>query len=229
MKRFLGGLLVCLILAGLCTAGFAAGKLNVEQENFWVVGSYAYCYARVRNVGDKPIKVQAAILEVFDAEGENITSTDYQESFARYLQPDEYTYVSMYVRLEPEQIAMVDDYMLTVVGKSDRDYISVRYPVVTRFEPKTKDGSSVYDYMFGTMTNDTDSVVFAPYMVLALLDAEDNILYITNNSLSSYYGLEPGSVLTYRPYVSSDFRRMFEEKELVPVKVDAIAYKNVEN
>ena len=48
----------------------AAGKLSVEQENFHVIQSYSvygYTYAKVANVGDKPIKINTGLLEIFDA------------------------------------------------------------------------------------------------------------------------------------------------------------------
>ena len=76
--------MVCLLLAcmmTLCSASaLAAGKLSVTQENFHYVENYwnyGYAYAKVENVGDKPIKVNAGVLEIYDADGEVITSTDY--------------------------------------------------------------------------------------------------------------------------------------------------------
>ena len=85
---------VCLMLAMmLCLASvpaLAAGKLNVTQENYHFVvsyGRYVYAYAKVENSGDRPIKVNAGVLEIYDENGDVLSSTDYHNAYATYLQP----------------------------------------------------------------------------------------------------------------------------------------------
>ena len=81
--------IVCFLLSlFLClsaVSAFAAGKLSVTKENFHYVTSfwnYGYAYAKVENVGDKPIKVNAGVLEIYDANGEALTSADYVQAYA---------------------------------------------------------------------------------------------------------------------------------------------------
>ena len=231
MKRILVALLVVTMLVGSLPA-FAAGKISVVQENFHVVDSYSiygYAYAKVQNVGDKPIKVNAGLLEIFDAEGDTLTSDDYLRSYAEYLQPDEYTYVCMDEKVEVEAVTEVDDYILTVSGKSDTGKRSIRLPVETSYEPDVKQGYSTYNYMTALVTNDTEDTLFDITVLLVLLDDEDNILYMESDSMYSSKGLTPGSSIVVREDVSSSFMDYFAAKGYTPSKVDAIAYVNVSN
>lgn len=231
MKKSLVALFLALTLLLSATSAFAAGKLNVTQENFHVLerynDTYGYAYARVENIGNRPIKVNACILEIFDENGDVLTSTDSFSSYARYLQPGEYTYVNASDECEDVEVAAVDDYMLTVTGKNENEYVSKRLPVVTNYEEDVKNGYNTYDYMYADVTNDTEEIVYDITVMMALLDAEDNILYVTSSSLGSSEGLMPGSTLRIRLSVDSYFVTYIEKNEFVPVKVDAIAYTNV--
>ena len=228
MKKFLLVLMV-LVMSCTCVSAMAAGKLRVENENFYAIEEYStiygYTFARVENVGDKPIMVNACIMEVFDENGEPITSTDSYNSYVRYLNPNEYTYLRMSSKVEgittPEG---ADDYMLTVTGKSKTDYNAYRMPCTTQLEKNVKSGYYTYDYMYATFTNDTDKEIYDVRIVMALLDADDNILYVTGDNLGTTYALMPGSSMTAQFSVDSDFVKMYADKGIDPVRVDAIAY-----
>lgn len=229
MKKFLALCLVLMVMS--MGAACAAGKLNVEQENFHVVDSYSvygYGFAKVANSGDKPIKINTCLLEVFNADGDALTSTDYFSSHAEYLQPGEYTYLQIYDEVEDVEASEVDDYMLTVTGKADTDYVTKRFACTTSYEPNVKSGYWNYNYMYATFTNDTDQPVYDITVVLALLDAEGNILYMDDSTMYSDKAVMPGSSITIRKDVSSSFIEYFEKNGLTPVSVDAIAYVNVE-
>ncbi len=93
MKKILAFCLALLMVFSVSSA-FAAGKLQIQQENFCVISIYrlyGYVYAKVANVGDKPIAVNTALLEIYNADGDALTSTDYCYTSAKYLQPNEYT------------------------------------------------------------------------------------------------------------------------------------------
>ena len=221
--------LACLLLAFVLCLGsmsaFAAGKLSVTKENFHYVTSYwnyGYTYAKVENVGDKPIKVNAGVLEIYDANGEVLTSADYVQAYATYLQPGEYTYVEMYDELEDGQIP--DDYMMTLTGKSENEQIAYRLPVEATFELGVQHGWWEYDYLYATVTNPTEDILYNAEVVFALLDAEGNIIYIESKELYSEVGIMPGQSLMIRKEISSTFMEYFESKGIVPAKVDALAY-----
>lgn len=230
MKKIL--VLMMVLAIALCSVpAFAAGKLSVEQENFHVIQSYSvygYAYAKLANVGDKPIKVNTGLLEIFDADGEALTSTDYYSDYAEYLQPDEYTYIALSDEVEDVEPSDVDDYMLTVTGKADTDYISYRFPCTTSYAPNVEEGYWTYNYMYATFTNNTEEPVYDISVVLVLLDAEGNILYMDDADMYSDKAVMPGSSITVRKDVSSNFIEYFEKNGLVPASVDAIAYVNLE-
>lgn len=230
MKK-IAALVLALVMILSATSSFAAGKLRVEQENFHVVpfyGTYGYCYAKVANVGDKPIKVNTGLLEIFNADGDALTSTDYYDGYAEYLAPGEYTYVSLYDEVEDVEPSAVADYMLTITGKADNDYTIRRFPCTSSYEANVQDGYWTYNYMYATYTNDTDKPVYGISLVMALLDAEGNILYIEDDDLYNERGLMPGSSMTIRKDVSSSFMEYFEKNGLVPASVDAFAFVKVE-
>ncbi len=220
LALFLAAVMLCMAIPA-----FAAGKLSVVKENFHFIPSYfsyGYVYAKVENVGDRPIKVNAGVLELYDAEGEVLTSTDYMNAYATYLQPGEYTYVKMYEDVEDGQVAA--DYMLNLTGKSASDQIAVRLPVQTDMALSVVEGWWTYNYIYATVTNNTDETVYSIEVVLAVLDADGNILHIEEKELYSEIGLLPGSSVTIRKDISSTYMDYFAANGLVPASVDAIAY-----
>ena len=223
MKKVISVLLVILLLSVSATT-YAAGKLSVEQENFHVISSYwtyGYAYAKVTNAGDKAIKVNAGVLEIYDEAGDVITSSDYLSAYAEYLEPGEYTYVKMYSEITSGKAA---DYTMTLTGKSDNSKHTVRLPVETDLQLGVKDGWWTYDYMYATVTNDTDKPLYGIRVVLALLDAEGNILNIDDESMYDDKALTPGSSMIVRKSISSTFMDYYKANGIVPASVDAIAY-----
>lgn len=230
MKKIVAILLTVMLIIGCCPA-FAAGRLSVVQENFhYIPGywNYGYVYTKVENIGDRPIKVNAGVLEMYDANGEVITSTDYVNAFATYLMPGEYTYVKMYEDFD-EDAAVPNDYMVTLTGKSDSSKVALRLPVESNLAMHVVDGWREYNYMYATVTNNTDEVLFDVNVALALLDAEGNILYVDSHNTYSTLGINPGSTVTIRVDINSSFMDYFEANEIVPASVDAIAYVLIDN
>lgn len=231
MKKLLSVILAVALLVCLSVSpAFAAGKLSVVKENYYTVAGYStygYLFAKVENVGDKPIKLNAGVLEIYDANGDALTSSDYVYNCARYLQPGEYTYAQMYAQLEDG--ATPADYMVTFTGKSDSDYTDVRLPVTTDLKLNVEDGWWIHNYMYATVTNNTDADVYGINVVLALLDAEGNILYMDADSLYSERALTPGSSMIIRKDIPSAFIEHFTANGIVPASVDAFAYVEVSN
>ncbi len=224
MKKVVA-LVLALTLVLAAVPALAAGKLNVTQENFWFIDGtwdYGYCYARVENSGDKEIKVNAGVLEIYNADGDAITSTDYLSAYAKYLKPGEYTYVKMYAEVEGDVVP--DDHMMTLTGKSDKKETVARLPVTTELALDVSNGYWTNDYMMATVTNNTDAPLYKIEVVLALLDAEGNILYIDSKDMYSELALMPGSSMIVRKEISSAFMEYFEANGIVPASVDAIAY-----
>ena len=227
MKKVISMLLVLILLCATVPA-LAAGKLSTTQENFWVISSYwtyAYAYAKVENVGNKPINVNAGVLEVYDENGDVITSSDYLSTYAKCLQPGEYTYVSISKEIElAEDVGKPDDYMLTITGKTDDSSSTLRLPAESRLSLGESNGYWKEDYMYATVTNNTDDIVYNISTVFALLDEEGKILYVANDSLYNSHGLTPGSSIVVKAEISSSFMDYFSAKNIKPTTVDVIAY-----
>lgn len=231
MKKLLTAIFSVVLLLSTSPA-LAAGKISVMQENFYTLNNYsdyAYVFAKVQNVGNKTIKVHAGILEVFDEAGENLTSTDRLYSYAKNLEPDEYTYVYMYTSLEDGQLQLADDYLLTITGKSATDYVTKRLTVKDLdFQRDVKVNQySMYDYAYFTIVNNTDSTIWDIDIVYALLDDDDNILYVENDSIGSNKGLAPGSLMQVKEAINSKFMAYYDEHGIVPSKIDVIAYVDI--
>lgn len=229
MKKIISLLLV-IVMISISSFALAAGKLSTTQENFWVISgwsTYAYAYAKVENVGNKPIKVNAGVLEVYDENGDVITSTDYMNAHALYLQPNEYTYATLYNSIElAENVGKPADYMLTITGKTDDSGTTIRLPVEGRLSLGEGSGWSKGDYVYATVTNNTEEIAYDISVVYAILDADGNILCVDGDDLYSSRGLTPGSSLVFKMSISSSFMEYFDSKGIKPTTVDVIAYIN---
>lgn len=229
MKKALVLVLVLGLLLAALPAG-ADGKLSVEQENFHVIelyGVYGFVYAKVANVGDQAIKVSNALMEVMDKNGNVIASTDYFNEHARYLEPGEYTYLNLSESIVDRPAADVDGCTLTVTGESDAGYKNLRLPVVCEYKENVQVDWNTRNFMYATVTNNTEDIIYDLGVVLALLDAQGNILYMDSSYMGSDKGLSPGSTIIVKKQVENYFVQFFESKGLVPAYLDAIAYAEV--
>ena len=90
-----------------------------------------------------------------------------------------------------------------------------------------KDDWWTHNYMYATITNDAETPIYDLNVVLALLDAEGNILYMDEDGLYTDRALMPGSSIIVRKDIPTSFMDYYKEKGLTPASVDAIAYVNV--
>ena len=228
MKKMVSLMLVLtLILCAAACPAMAAGKMTVQQENFHVVdsyGVYGYGFARVENTGDKPVVFSAGLLEIYDANGDTLTSTDYISYYPDVLQPGDVGYIFSYDSVDDaESIDDVDDYMLTVTGKSTDNEV-VRYPATGSFQENVQISEySSANYISAEITNDTDETVYDMDVVIALLDAEGNIMMVENNAFYNV-GVTPGSTITYRREVYDSWYEAWAREGLTPAQVEVIAF-----
>jgi len=232
MKRKLAFCLV-LILAVCCLApAFGEGKLKVTKKNFYKIssGSYAYGYvmAQVENVGDKPVQLKGATMEIFDKAGEVLGSTDSYSCPMKYLQPGEHTYLKMYASLDPEKLDDVEKNKLSLSDKSDLDRKCIVLPCEFEFKKDVKEGYSTHDYMYATVTNNTDQPLYSIMTTFAMKDKKENILFVTSNSFGSSQALMPGSSVLIKMEMDYNFRKYCEEnnKKVKTIDVQAYCYVN---
>lgn len=228
-REFIGIGAAAVASIALPSVALAAGKLSYE-ENFYVAGeygSYAIGLAKVENVGDKPIMVNSALLEVFDVDGNPITSVDYFSKHAEYLQPGEYTYVRISDTLDTDQAANADDYMLTISGKTDNDKITHRLPCVSEYKFVEEDWWA-HHYIYTTVTNDTDQPIYDVAVVAAAYNS-DGVLVSVEDDYMYNIAIEPGSSVTFRMEIHSAAINYCEQNGMDIVSSDAIAYVNIPN
>ena len=231
MKNAKRALLLSLALLMIALPALAAGKLQTDQENLWEVKTDwshdAYLFAKVTNVGDRDISISSGVFEAYDAEGQPIASDDYAEAYVECLKPGEYTYVRMYGEIEDETKTAAD-HMLTLAGKSDSSVDTLRLPCVTELRLNESMGWYTEDYMYVTVTNNTEQDLYDISIVAALLDQDGSILYLDEDSLFNDRALTAGSTMIFRMDIPEHFKALYEAKGLTPVSVDAIAYVNIE-
>ena len=118
--------------------------------------------------------------------------------------------------------------MLTLAGKSDSSVDTLRLPCVTELRLNESMGWYTEDYMYVTVTNNTEQTLFDISVVAALLDQEGNILYLEDDNLYDGRALTTGSSMVFRMEIPAEFMALYEAKGMTPVSVDAIAYVNIE-
>ena len=78
-----------------------------------------------------------------------------------------------------------------------------------------------YDsYVCVTLTNNTDAIQYGPYVTVALHDQEGNLVYVRGQYADSL-GVHPGSTVTLRVYIDSDFIRYFQTNNIEISTADA--------
>ena len=229
MKKTLALFLV-LVLALASVPAFAAGKLTASDPYVYLYDSYGslngYFYARVENTGDKDVYIDSGWVELYDADGNAIVSDTYISVPFEQLAPGEHTYVYNSYYESGISVDSVDDVDFDINGKPSGYYKTVRYTVSDTqlvLNYKESDYSTPSDYFYVTVTNDTDEIIWSVNVVVALLDADGNILYIDTSSVYNV-GLLPGSSIVFSDYVSNGIKALYDQEGLVPVTVDAIAY-----
>ena len=225
--RLLGILVFLSIL--LTSQAFAAGKLVTTVENLCVVpyytdSYYGYVFAELSNTGDKPVQFNTGHLELFDPDGNSISSTDVYYCFPPVLQPGEkaYTYASSYVETKDKNF--ISDHMLSITGKGTISQKIVNLKSTGSYKQIT-DYYGTYDSLVAVIENNTEDVLSMCEVVFAVKDAEGNLLYVANSSWSGYnVGVMPGSSLEMRVQMGTDMTTYMKDNGIVPATVESIAY-----
>lgn len=207
----------------------AAGKVSVTHENYITVdnwGTWSYVYARVENIGDKPIEYSAGLFEIYDTNGDTLSSTSYLQVHGIVLQPGEYAYIHASELLDESLTAAdVDDCMLTVTAKNGSENRTERYACDSKWLPDFPENRFwTSNLMEATFTNTTGETIFNLSVAFALLDDAGNILYVANKDFYSNVGIPSGSSIIVREEVSSTLLEVYEAKGMAPATVDAYAY-----
>lgn len=205
----------------------APGKLEVVSENGMYVKGYSnyyYAFAKVQNAGESDVMVYDCLLKVFDESGAEIASRDYGSTYARYLKPGEYTYVNVKVDVGE---AIPASHTLELEERHEMYSENVRYPVTAEMALNVEDGWSVNNYMVALLNNNTGNVLYDTELVMALMDAEGNIVFIDDKTCYDV-GILPDSAVNVRLEIPDEFIEYFNTNNVKLQSVDAIAYEEVD-
>ena len=227
-KAFVLGLLLILITLPTSQA-FAAGKLVSSEDSLRIIpyytdGFYGAVCAELSNTGDKPVQFSSGLVELFDPDGNSITSADVYGCYPPVLQPGEnaYLYSSSYVATTDK--SYISDYMLTVTGKGSISQKITRLTSAARYDQVTGDYAA-YHYLVSEAKNDTENVLTAFEIVFVMRDAEGKLLYVANSAWSGYnVGIMPGSSLELRIDMGWDLVTYLTDNNIVAPTVESIAY-----
>ena len=76
-----------------------------------------------------------------------------------------------------------------------------------------------YPYGNVTFTNTTDEIIYGAYVVCAIMDRNDNVVYVDRDRYNNL-GVHPGSTVTLKMYIDSDYIDYLEVNTINLAKVD---------
>lgn len=228
MKRVMA-LAAVLVLIAFAVPSLAAGKLVSTQENLYVIPYYGTSYncnfyAELSNEGDKPVEFASGLLELYDADGNSIVSSDVYYCYPMVLAPGEHAFLfsNQYPDLGDKT---VQDHMLSIMGQGKTTQRVALLESTATYETRT-DGYYSTDYLTAVITNTTENILYDFNAVFALKDMDGNLLYVVSNSWYGYnVGILPGSSVLLEmamDYAVSDY---LIKNSLVPASAECIAYQ----
>lgn len=224
MKKTVLANLLTVIMVSMPITALADGQLTVLQKNLYIYpeSSSGAFFAKVENSGDAPIAFDEGKLVVFSDNDDILISDDFINTlpYNLILEPGEYIYVNDSLYESALENATIGDIKFSV-QTSDSGESVTRTPVEATFEVEGAD--SYNNYVYVTLTNESDAIQYDYYITAALLDTDGNILFSDRNCYETL-GIHPNSTVTLKMYIDKDLVEYCEANGLTPASVEAIAY-----
>ena len=205
----------------------AEGELTVTSKNAIIKNGKdsGMFVGKVENTGDEPIYYDNGKCVILSDNDEILATENYVYSSPSdiLLQPGEYTYVYESLWSSPLKNATIGDIKFSVTSGS-RGYTYDQLPATADLELPGS-GAFKYNYVNVTFTNTTDEILFGAYVVCALMDENENIIFVDRDRYD-YIGIHPGSTVTIKKYIESDYMDYYEINNIKISKVDALVYIN---
>ncbi len=226
MKKVLAMFVTVALLMTCVGVGMAEGKLTVTSKNVFIyTGKDSGVFvARIENTGDAPIYYDNGKLVIFSDNDDILATENYLSSSPSdiLLNPGEYTYVYDFLWSSSLKNAKLGDIKFSVISDT-RGY---SFDQIASTAVIDMPGSGSYrNYVNVTFTNTTDEVLYDAYVVCAMMDADDNVVFVNRNSYDNL-GIHPGSTVTLKMYIDSDLVNYYEANGIELVKVDSLVYMN---
>lgn len=224
MKKFIALMLV-FVLAFCTAAAVAEGKLTVTDKNAIIpIDSESGIFvAKVENTGDEPLYYDNGKLVIFSADDDILVSENYIYSLPSdiLLKPGEYTYCYDMLWNSALKNAKIGDIKFSVTSNSrGSDYEKFSAEAVLEL-PNTDSYSN--NYVNVTFTNTTDDILYGAYIVVAMHDAEGNLIYVNRNDCDNI-GIHPGSTVTMKMYIDRDYINYYEVNEIKIANAEALVF-----
>ena len=203
----------------------ADSALAVLRENAQVLESYsgytAFVYLELENVTEAPVYISKAYLTLYDADGVELANEEYAMYTwgSRYLEPGEKTFIKLSCNLSSAD--KLASYAYVLETKED-DWYADGLLDVDSTELILPVNEWDFIYLKATVTNNTDAPVSKINVVLALTDADGNILDIVSESLSHELGA--GSTITFVSWANNNVAKYCDANGIQPAAVEAYAY-----
>ena len=203
----------------------AEGKLSVTSKNVIIYNGKdsGIFVARVENTGEEPIYYDNGKLVIFSEDDDILATESYISSSpdSILLNPGDYTYLYEFLWSSPLKNAKLGDIKFSV-SSDTRGYSYDQIPATAELEMPGS-GSFSYNYVNVTFTNTTDEILYGSYVVCAILDPDDNVIYVDRDRYSNL-GIHPGSTVTLKMFIDSDVIDYYETNNIKPAKVEALVY-----
>ncbi|MBR1408768.1 MAG: hypothetical protein IJ573_07735 [Clostridia bacterium] len=213
-----------ILLSLLCLSASAEGKLKVTSKNtiIYTGKDSGVFLAKVENTGDAPVYYDNGKLVIFSEDDEILDTEDYISSSPSdlLLNPGEYTYVYEFLWSSSLKNAKLGDIKFSV-SSDNRGYSYKQIPSTAVID--MQQNNSYSNYVDVTFTNTGDEVLYGAYVVCAMLDNEDNVIFVNRNSYDNL-GVHPGSTVTIKMYIDSDLIDYYGATGIKPAKVDSLVY-----
>lgn len=225
MKKIYAWILVLLLL--LPVSGLGEGKLEVVQQNLYLLDGkvlnsmgQGYYFAKVQNTGDAPIGTGSGTLTLYGENKEILLTEKYVNIIPTrvLLQPGEYAYVekSLYNSILLEKPVVEYEF---VTESYEKPAIMDKVAAEVSFDFPTN--GSHANLISVTFTNTTDKPGYNFNIAVALLDKDNNILFVDKTSRETM-AVHPGSTITEQFIVNNKLVEYYNAHGLEATMVDAI-------
>lgn len=223
MKKMFA-LTLCAMLLLLSVSALAAGELTVKENMVMLYPgkTSGYFVAKVENTGDAPTYYGDSNLVIFSKDNDILATEKYLSPVLSHimLAPGEYTYVLKDLWGDELKGAVVGDVKFSV--KPDDTGVEA-LSVANEAKLNIVKGKSYGHTMDVTLTNSTESAMDELSIICVVRDAEGNLLYSCRRTIDDIL-LHPGSTVTVKIYVDSDFVEYCRTNSITPASAEALIY-----
>ena len=181
----------------------------------------AVYFARIENISDEPMTTRWWKLIGYQ-DSEVVFEEGYIESVPDHiiLNPGEYAYVEEYIydsRLEEASITSFE--LKEMAGY----YEGTAYNILPSEAALLTDEDGTVFIRF-ILSNNTEEILYPSYLIGALYDKSDRLIYVTTERLKEDLGIYPGSTVSMNAYLEDSITEYYQENGIVPARADSILY-----